>query len=306
MRIVYFSPSPHQAPRLGVYFQDKIFDLVQGYREIYGSEPPQWFYDLGDFLGNEKYSFRIVDELLGTVSASVLEESSATYDPEKVVYYPPTARDQRVFCLALNYKSHAVETSSSIPERPHVFMKYKTALIGHRQPILVPRVSAAADYEVELGVVIGKRGKYLSKREALAYVTGYTVFNDVSFRDWQFKSHPVLGLNWLHGKNMDSSTPVGPYVVTRDEVEDPYKLELTLRVNGVTKQHGSSSDMIFSIEEIIEYISTGLKLLPGDLVATGTPAGVGHVRREYLKEGDVVEAEITRVGLLVNYVVKER
>lgn len=306
MRIAYFAPFPRSIPRLGVYYGDKIVDLVDSYKELYGTQPPHWFYDLGDFLSNEKYSFKVIEEILTTISPSALKESSTSYDPENVIYYPLTHRDQRVFCLALNYKSHAAETRSPLPEVPYVFTKFKTALVGHKQPVLIPRASTAVDYEVELGVVIGKKGKYISRDNAFEHIAGYTVFNDISFRDWQFMSHPRLGLNWLHGKNMDSSTPVGPCLVTKDEVKDVYSLELVLKVNGVEKQHGHTSDMIFGIEEIVKYISQGIKLIPGDLIATGTPAGVGHIKREYLNDGDIIEAEITNIGTLINPVVKEK
>ncbi|MEM4487956.1 MAG: fumarylacetoacetate hydrolase family protein, partial [Desulfurococcaceae archaeon] len=161
------------------------------------------------------------------------------------------------------------------------------------------------DYEVELGVVIGRKGKYVNKSNALDYVAGYTVFNDISFRDWQSRGHPRFGLDWLHGKNMDSSTPVGPYLVTKDEIQDPYSLELILRVNGETRQKEKASGMVFGIEQIIEELSLGIKLLPGDLIATGTPAGVGHARQTYLKDGDLVEAEISGLGVLANRVIKE-
>ncbi|MEM0283214.1 MAG: fumarylacetoacetate hydrolase family protein [Sulfolobales archaeon] len=305
MKIAYFSPTPRENPRLGLYYMGRIVDLVESYRKLYRAEPPNWFYDIGDFLANERYGFRIVEEMISTYSASALKNEDIAYDPTEIVYHPITSKEQRVFCVALNYRSHAEETGTPPPERPYIFMKSRTALIGHRSPIIIPRISTAPDHEIELGVVIGRRGKYISRENALEYVAGYTIFNDVSFRDWQMRIQQRLGVDWLHGKNMDSSTPVGPYLVTRDEIENPYSLELILRVNGEIRQRGYTSDMIFTIEEIIENISQGIRLSPGDLIATGTPAGVGHARRVYLKEGDLVEAEIKGLGLLVNPVIRE-
>jgi len=185
-------------------------------------------------------------------------------------------------------------------------MKPRTALIGHKQPIIIPKVSRAVDYEVELGIIIGSRGKYLSKERAKEIIAGYTVFNDISFRDWQLPPQKGLGLNWIHGKGMDSSTPVGPYLVTKDEVDDVSSLELKLSINGELKQHGTTDDMIFTIEELITYISQGITLQPGDIIATGTPAGVGHTTKTYLKEGDTITAEITKIGKLTNPVTKEK
>ncbi|MEM4488535.1 MAG: fumarylacetoacetate hydrolase family protein, partial [Desulfurococcaceae archaeon] len=161
------------------------------------------------------------------------------------------------------------------------------------------------DYEVELGVVIGRKGKYVNKSNALDYVAGYTVFNDISFRDWQVRTQSSMGMDWYHIKVPDSSTPVGPYLVTKDEIKDPYSLDLTLKVNGVVRQRGHTSDMIFGIEEIISEVSLGVKIVPGDLITTGTPAGIGHIRKSYLKDGDVVEAKVSGVGTLINPVKKE-
>ena len=303
MRLVVFSPKPRERPRLGIVVRDVVADLTAYYRELYGYEPPNWLFDLGEFLGCS-YGEVVIDEVLESVSFEV--DEVLNYSLDNVIYYPPTSIHQRVFCAAVNYRSHAKETGIAIPSKPYIFMKPRTALVGHKQPITVPKVSELVDYEVELGVIIGKKGKYLSKEGAKEVIAGYTVFNDVSFRDWQFPPQGSLGLNWLHGKGMDSSTPVGPYLVTKDEVPDISGLELKLAVNGEVMQHGTVDDMIFSVEELISYISQGLTLLPGDLIATGTPAGVGHVRKSYLKEGDVVVAEVSKVGKLVNTVVKER
>ncbi|MEM4481712.1 MAG: fumarylacetoacetate hydrolase family protein [Desulfurococcaceae archaeon] len=304
-KFVYFSHCWCSHPRVGVLYGNFVVDLVEAYKEVYSAEPPNWLFDLGDYLANEKYASKATEEILGTISKSALVEGRIAQSPDKIIYYPITARDQRVFGVPVNYKSLVEESGAKVPEKPYIFTKFKTSLVGHKQPIIVPKVSSAPDYEVELGVVIGRKGKYVNKSNALDYVAGYTVFNDISFRDWQSRGHPRFGLDWLHGKNMDSSTPVGPYLVTKDEIQDPYSLELILRVNGETRQKEKASGMVFGIEQIIEELSLGIKLLPGDLIATGTPAGVGHARQTYLKDGDLVEAEISGLGVLANRVIKE-
>ena len=303
-RIVYFAPTHREDPRLGVYINDLVIDLAENYKHLFREKPPEWFYDLGLFLSS-KYAQKITEEILSVYSKNIRETQDLVYSAEKIIYYPLTSETQRVFCIALNYESHVRESGRPRPSRPYIFMKPRTALIGHKQSIVIPRVSEAADHEIELGVIIGRKSKYVSKRDAIDAVAGYTIFNDTSFRDWQMKSSEGLGLDWLHGKGMDNSTPVGPYLVTKDEIEDPYKLTLELRVNKEIRQRGSASEMIFSIEEIIEEISKGITLLPSDLIATGTPSGVGHAKRIYLREGDLVEAEISGIGILVNPVIRE-
>ncbi|MEM2590591.1 MAG: fumarylacetoacetate hydrolase family protein, partial [Zestosphaera sp.] len=164
-----------------------------------------------------------------------------------------------------------------------------------------------ADYEVELAVVIGRRGKYVSRDKAMDYVFGYTILNDLSIRERQapLPKSPRLGLRWLPGKNFDTSTPLGPFVVTSDEVPDPHNLRLGTRVNGEVRQDFTTSDMVFKIPEIVEAVTDGLTLEPGDIIATGTPSGVGLGTGKYLKHGDVVEAWIEGIGILTNYVVFE-
>ncbi len=305
MRLAYFAPTPREIPRLGVYRSGKVIDLVENYKYIYRSQPPHWFFDLGEYLEN-KYAHRIVEDLISIYEKKPSEEPDLVHDENKIIYYPITSSNQRVFCIALNYLSHVQETGRPKPSKPYIFMKPKTALIGHREPILIPKVSSAADHEIELGVVIGLRGKYITKKDAMEHIAGYTIFNDVSFRDWQMRSSEGLGLDWLHGKGMDKSTPVGPYLVSKEEIEDPYKLRLELRVNREIRQIGTTSEMLFSIEDIIEEISKGITLLPGDLIATGTPSGVGHSSKRYLRDGDIIEAEISGLGVLINTVRQER
>lgn len=218
----------------------------------------------------------------------------------------PILSPEKILLVAVNYGSHGKETNVAPPSSPHFFTKFNNALIGPDEPIILPKVSKKVDWEVELAVIIGKEGKYLEKSEALDHVAGYSVANDVSFRDYQLpqgwpdKLTP-LGLNWVKGKGMDSSFPLGPWIVTKDEIPNPDDLHISLRVNGQLQQDSNTSEMIFKIDELLEYVSAGITLKPGDLISTGTPFGVamatGH---PYLKGGDLVEGTVERIGTLRN------
>ena len=224
----------------------------------------------------------------------------------------PLAAPDKVLMAAVNYGAHGAEQKTAPPAEPYFFTKFPSCIIGDGESILAPRASAKVDWEVELGVVIGKKCKYVSRSEALSYVAGYTVANDVSFRDlqipegWPQRTNP-LGQNWVKGKALDSALPLGPCLVTSDEVPDPQRLSLSLRVNGVERQRGSTEDMIFTVAELIEYLSAGITLLPGDLISTGTPGGVALFSgAPYLKPGDLVEATVEGIGTLRNPVEAER
>jgi 2-keto-4-pentenoate hydratase/2-oxohepta-3-ene-1,7-dioic acid hydratase in catechol pathway len=214
----------------------------------------------------------------------------------------PIPRPGKVLAIGLNYRDHAEESGQPIPQRPVVFTKATTCIVGPGAPIHIPRVSGAVDWEAELCFVIGKPARYVKATDAAEYVAGYCIGNDVSVRDWQFHSP-----TWVMGKSFDTHGPIGPWLVTRDEVGKPRNLDIRLTVNGEEKQRSNTSQLIFGIGEIIEYLSAGMTLEPGDVVFTGTPAGIGGARKppEWLKEGDAVQIEITGLGVLENPVVGE-
>ena len=216
----------------------------------------------------------------------------------------PIPDPQKIICLGLNYRDHAAETNAPIPREPILFSKYPTALIGPGEAIVLPRVSSEVDYEAELVIVVGKRGRHLTAANALDHVAGYTVGHDVSARDWQLKKD---GKQWMVGKTFDTFAPVGPELVTADEVPDPHNLGIRLRLNGQTMQDSSTKQMIFGVAATLEYLSKVFTLEPGDLIFTGTPPGVGMARTPpvWLKAGDVTEVEIDGLGLLRNPVVAE-
>jgi len=201
----------------------------------------------------------------------------------------------KFLCIGLNYSDHAAETGADIPEHPILFFKANSAVVGPNDDVMMPRGSTHTDWEVELGVVIGKTAKYVSKAEALDYVAGYCVINDVSERHFQTQ----LTGQWTKGKSCDTFGPTGPWLVTRDEVGDPQNLAMSLDVNGKRMQTGSTSTMIFTVAEIIEHLSGLFTLHPGDVITTGTPPGVGMGMKPapvYLKEGDVMELTIEGLG----------
>jgi 2-keto-4-pentenoate hydratase/2-oxohepta-3-ene-1,7-dioic acid hydratase in catechol pathway len=202
---------------------------------------------------------------------------------------------KNVYCMGRNYAEHAAERGAAPPERPVFFTKPPTAVIGPGAPIVHHAVTQALDYEVELAVVVGLPGRDFSREDALAHVFGYTVLNDVTARDLQ-KAHQ----QWFKGKSLDTFCPMGPVLVTADEIPDPQALGIRLRVNGVVRQEATTAQMIFGVADLLAALAAGMTLEPGDVLATGTPSGVGAATGAYLKPGDVVEAEIDGIGCLTN------
>jgi 2-keto-4-pentenoate hydratase/2-oxohepta-3-ene-1,7-dioic acid hydratase in catechol pathway len=210
----------------------------------------------------------------------------------------PIPRPSRnVFCLGRNYKEHAAERGAAAPEHPVYFTKAPETVVGPGAKVIHHAATKELDYEVELAVVIGAAGKDIPREQALAHVFGYTVINDVTARDVQ-KRHQ----QWFHGKSMDTFCPMGPVLVTADEIPDPQQLGVALRVNGETRQSSHTSKMIFPVDECIAVLSQGFTILPGDVIATGTPEGVGAALGKFLKAGDKMEAEVEKIGVLANKV----
>jgi len=242
-------------------------------------------------------------DLLAEVAQVAQRERVVQYEAAQVKYHAPVQDPRKIVCIGLNYKDHAIESGAAIPRDPILFSKYPTALIGHGEAIVLPPVSQEVDFEAELVVVIGKRGRNISASSAMEFVAGYTVGHDVSARDWQLKKD---GKQWMVGKTFDTFAPVGPVLVTTDEVPDPRNLAIRLRLNGQTMQDSSTKQLIFGIEDLVAYLSQVFTLEAGDLIFTGTPPGVGMARKPpiYLKGGDEVEVEIEGLGVLRNPVVQ--
>ena len=208
---------------------------------------------------------------------------------------PPISRPSKIVCVGLNYAKHAAETGMKIPDEPVLFYKSSSAITGPYDPIIIPKNSSKTDWEVELAIVMGKRASYVSKEDALNYIAGYVLHNDVSEREFQIERSG----QWVKGKSCDSFAPIGPFIATADEIENPNNLNLWLKVNGEEMQNSNTSDFIFNFEEVVSYISQFMTLMPGDIISTGTPFGVGLGLNppKYLKEGDIVELGIEGLGI---------
>lgn len=227
--------------------------------------------------------------------------ASAPEVGEDVRLGPPVSRPGKIICIGLNFRDHAAESNMTLPQEPVIFFKATSALSGPDDDVIIPRGSEKTDWEVELAVVIGKAGRDIPRAEALRHVFGYTAVNDLSARDLQ-----TAHLQWFKGKSLDGFCPMGPVIVTADEFGDPQRKRLQSRVNGAIKQGASTSDMIFPVDAILEWLSKGMTLEPGDIIATGTPEGVGMGRTppEFLQPGDVVEIEVEGIGTLRNRIVR--
>ncbi|NOU92261.1 FAA hydrolase family protein [Paenibacillus sp. LMG 31456] len=234
----------------------------------------------------------------GADSGYVLNESD-------LILGPCVTHPNKIICVGLNYRKHAEETGAAIPQYPILFNKFNNTLTGHGADVPLPvKVSSKVDYEAELVIVIGKKAKYVSKEDALSHVFGYCNVNDLSARDLQLRTQ-----QWLLGKSCDGFSPLGPYLVTADEVGNPNDLGIRCIVNGEVRQNSNTSDMIFHCDEIVSYISQHMTLVPGDVILTGTPEGVvlglPEAQQVYLKDGDVVTIEIDKLGSLTNRLVDE-
>ena len=244
----------------------------------------------------------LVAEKLEIKKLAILAARAPQLEKQPTRILPPIPTPQKILCVGLNYRAHAEETGQSIPDEPLIFSKLNSTLIGHGAEIVLPPVSDQVDFEAELVVVFGKRGRNIPAGQALQYVAGYCCGNDVSARDWQ-KGKP--GRQWLLGKSFDTFAPLGPWMVPAEAVPDPANLTIECRVNGEIMQHSNTRDLIFPLEQLICYISSVCTLEVGDLLFTGTPPGVGVARQppKFLGPGDRVEVEIERIGTLANSVV---
>jgi 2-keto-4-pentenoate hydratase/2-oxohepta-3-ene-1,7-dioic acid hydratase in catechol pathway len=251
----------------------------------------------GASLAAAQRALAFVEELRETPEASDLWHPLAD-----VQLLPPILRPGKVVCVGLNYRSHLAEIGDPVPQYPILFHKAATSLVGHRQAIVLPRISREVDFEGELAVVIGRRGKHIAERDALSHVAGYTCANDVSANDLEFRTS-----QWTSGKMLDTFCPLGPVLLTRDSVRDPGLLRLKTTLNGQTMQQACTSDMVFSVPFLISYVSALATLEPGDLLLTGTPAGIGCNRKPpvFLKPGDEVSVQIEGIGTLTNRTVAE-
>lgn len=272
MRLVTFQAAPESAPQAGIVTAD---DRVIG-------------------LG--------VDMLSAIASGHPPASAGPSFDLAEVELIAPIPRPPKFICVGLNYRDHAREAGMDIPSVPTIFNKFTNVVIGPGAPIVLPRISTRPDYEAEFAFVIGIGGRNISAANALRHVFGYTIVNDVTARDYQ-----MVTSQWLMGKTFDTFAPMGPWIVTRDEIADPHALDISLEIGGEILQHSNTRELVFGVPALIEYISSVVTLEPGDIVATGTPAGVGFTRKppRYLRSGDEVAIRIQDIGELRNPVISE-
>lgn len=284
MKIVNFKVG--EQIRLGIKNEEGVIDVEKSATE-YSLEVPTTIEEL--IAGGEKCLSQL---------AALMKSGAQTIPEEKIIYAPSVTKPEKIVCVGLNYVNHAAESKMELPTSPVLFSKFNNTLAAHNQTISLPKTAEKFDYEAELVIVIGKEAVNVSKEDALSYVFGYTAGNDLSARDLQF-----LTGQWLLGKTCDHFAPIGPYLVTADEV-DPTNLDIRCEVNGVLRQSANTSDMIFDCATIVSYLSQHMTLKPGDVIFTGTPSGVilGYPedKQQWLKSGDEVIVSIEKLGSLVN------
>jgi len=307
MRIISFATedSAWKSPRMGIILNvdgrdsgdrldcEKLFAPADR-----PSDPLAWF-DTSEkwFQTSRDTAIR-----LGKDAAARAEARSKGWlvPSEAAYWFAPVPRPGKIVCVGLNYRDHAEESGLAVPATPVIFSKFSSCVIAPGEPVVIPRTSEKVDFEAELAVVIGKHAKNVRGERAYDYVLGYTVFNDVTARDFQFGDG-----QWQRGKSCDTFAPMGGTIVTTDEIPDPHTLRIKLTINGTTMQDSNTSQLIFSIPQIIEFITQSTSLEPGDVIATGTPAGVGFARKPpvFLQAGDVMDIDIEKIGGLGNPVV---
>ena len=279
--------------RLGALTEDGVMELQAAARA--SGVPAEPYADISSFFAGGDAALLAAQKLIQRGPQGGLVPLTS------VRLLAPVPRPGKIVAVGLNYRDHSIESGAKeLPKSPIIFAKFTTSIIGPENPIVIPISDPHVDYEAELAVVIGHKVKAASAEHALDYVAGYMPLNDVSARTWQFADK-----QWVRGKSCDTFCPTGPFLTTRDDVPDAHALSICARVNGVTLQNSSTSKMIFRIPQLIEFISASITLEPGDIIATGTPEGVGAFRTPpiFLKPGDVVEVEIQSLGVLRNPVV---
>jgi len=305
MKIVRYSQNG-QAPRVGCFLgNDRVVDLEASCRVYLGGKGVVRAAAIAAALFPHDSTRGFLEGGVATqemLAAMVDATKAGKFEPvshplASLRLHAPIADPGKFICIGLNYKDHAAETGNPAPKEPPIFPKWNTAILDPGEPILRPRGEKRLDWEVELGVVIGRTARYVAKEQALEYVYGYTIINDASARDFQF-----ITTQWAAGKIPDTLAPVGPYIADRAEIPDPHVLDLKTWVNGTLMQNGTTRNFIFDVRYLVSYLSGILTLSPGDLIATGTPAGVGFSRKPPipLQPGDKVRLEITGLGVLEN------
>ncbi|HVL37334.1 MAG TPA: fumarylacetoacetate hydrolase family protein [Burkholderiales bacterium] len=271
------------------------FKTAQG--DSFGLVAAKGIVDLKRYLGNQYPDLKALIAGNGLSQAAQHQGATPDYQSSDITFLPVIPNPDKILCVGLNYQDHVVETGRDNTEQPAIFIRVPESQVGHRQPIVRPGESTHLDFEAEIAVIIGKAGRRISQKDAWDHIAGYSCYNDGSVRDWQ--RHTI---QWTAGKNFPRTGGFGPWMVTTDEIPPGTKMTLSCRLNGERMQHATTEQMIFKIPKIIEYVSTWTTLVPGDVLVTGTPGGVGARRNPpvWMKPGDKVEIEIDKVGILEN------
>jgi len=294
MKFMNFSRSSSPALlQVGCQFGDRCLDITDAINHSILSFPNS-VARIEDVLAVEN-GIGILENQLRTVDASIKEIQRFLFAESSVVLHAPILRPQKLIGIGLNYRDHIEETKMEVPKEPLLFAMYSNAITGPNRPIVIPAMSRKIDYEAELAVVIGSKASHVRPEDALEYVAGYTIVNDVSARDLQRSDG-----QWLRAKSFDTFAPMGPYLVTRTSLGDADGLSIELRLNGQTMQKSNTRNLIFKVPALVSHISNVMTLEAGDVISTGTPGGVGFTRRPpvYLQPGDVVEIEVEGIGIL--------
>ena len=304
MRIISFATkdSDWKSPRMGilVYANGRDTGERLDCEKLFPpSERPSNSLDWFDMDGRWFRRARETASRLGADANALAEarRSGWLVPSQDAYWFAPVPRPGKIVCIGLNYHDHAREIGMAVPKSPTIFSKFPSCVVGPGEPVVIPPSSEQVDFEAELAVVIGRRASRVSAADAYEYVLGYTAFNDVTARDFQFSD-----VQWQRGKSCDTFAPMGQTIVTTDEIPDPHSLRITLTINGVLMQDSNTSQLIFRVPEIIEFVSSSITLEPGDVIATGTPPGVGMGRKPpvFLKPGDQMEVAIEKIGGLGN------
>ncbi len=289
---------------LGIQTEQGVIDVQAAVKAIGNTSGTLSSASIHSVIENGQAAVQQLHSLMEQVLADHSVKTKCLLDEDSLTIGPAVTQPNKMICVGLNYRKHAEETNSPIPDYPILFNKFNNALNSHGHDVSLPKVSTKVDYEAELVIVIGAEAKYVAKEDALKHVFGYCNGNDLSARDLQKRTQ-----QWLLGKTCDGFGPIGPYLVTADEVGDPNNLDIKCIVNGEVRQHSNTADMIFNVEEIVSYTSQHMTLVPGDIIFTGTPAGVvmGYPadQQVFLQHGDQVTIEIEKLGSLTNRMVGE-
>ena len=304
MKLAQFKTKDSAQQRLGILIGDVVCDVAELARAVKsaGGTPPDWLLAVTDTLEVIKRgsaALEAISSLLGRSQALGGGGQSTALELDSIEFLP-AVYPSKILAIGRNYAEHAAEGGAELPKAPLLFNKLPNALSAHNAPIVLPIISEQVDFEAELAVIIGRTARRVSEAEALEYIFGYSLINDVSARDLQFGDG-----QWTRGKSLDTFAPLGPFITTRDEIEDVQTLKIEGVLNGEVMQSSNTSKMIFQVAYLVSYLSQGITLQPGDVIASGTPDGVGIFRKPpvLLKAGDVFEVKIEKVGVLRNPVV---